>query len=935
MRCNWLLGLLFIIGCGGPLWEGCYQRFPADMLLSPEARELGPPPDLRPAFVFDDNKEPTALWLKTCGPNSVQDSPSESDVAFDPSGNVLAAFKFKDLPGPFDCGGGALGFAGTGVVLVKYSPMGQLLDQKALMGSVRHVALGVDSKGNVVLAGYADDAIVFNGMERTGSPGAFIALYVNNSLNGRLTFKNHRFLKNGSNLPIAVTVDKNAQIIMGGSCSGMVDFGDGLQRCKLFLSRLEIMGEALITRDLKMFDNNVEEYMVTEIVTNLDGDVFWTGRIRDGNPPNFQFVLFKHNMKFDLIQSTTLGFSREMSSSDLSPGGVAINRDNEIFVTGQEQGKGLIAKYKNVSGGIMSNWNWTKFEGPSMATDVAIDATGNAVISGWFEKDVEFSGRNILSAGQSSSNALVLKLLKFTSNLDARWGKSYGSDAVNDLAWRVATDPYRGRVALIGIAQSSPLDLDAQRRQHGGVFIALLGSPPDAAPPDAAPPDFNDSVKANAQWVKLCPGLTQQLNGLTYPESDVAFDSDGNVIVSVKFTNPTGPVDCGGGVIGEAGTTVVAVAKYSPAGMLLDQKRITGKVLYTALAADGVGNVVLAGYANGTYTVKDTGGVDQMGTEGTFVVRYESKSTTLTFKNHSGFTPGGFNKPIAVATDADNKFVLAGTCQGVMNFEGSSIGKTCTNAGFLARLSTTGGFFTLNKFEPLDGSCPECAFSGLAVHSDGSVFLTGHVNGNPGWLSTGAGDGYQIFLSKHDANTLLPVANGKAMIATSSMPTNLFSGGVAISKDDVFVSGANKHRAVLARYVNVLVGGITNSWRLDHFSSATSYATGVAVDSSGNAVFIGSFVSNMIGIGPDTLTGGANYEAFLAKFAPDQTPKWAKSIGDTSSGAGDLIDIGLRVATDPSRGRIAILGTTANSSLKIDTKSASGGAGWFFALLAP
>lgn len=467
--------------------------------------------------------------------------------------------------------------------------------------------------------------------------------------------------------------------------------------------------------------------------------------------------------------------------------------------------------------------------------------------------------------------------------------------------------------------------------------VDLLKVELDLRDPDDLRPAFDDSVKAKAQWVKLCAGPTQQLNGLTYPESDVAFDADGNVIVSIKFTNPSGPVDCGGGAIGEAGTTVVAVAKYNPAGMLLAQKRITGKVLYTALAADGVGNVVLAGYANGTYTVKDTGGVEQVGAEGAFVVLYESKSTTLTFKSHSGFTPGGYLKPIAVAMAADNKFVMAGTCQGAMNFGGAPTGKTCTNAGFLARLLTTGGFFSLDKFEPLDGSCPECAFSGLAVHSDGSVFLTGHVNGNPGWLSTGAGDGYQIFLSKHDVGTLLPVANGKAMLATSNMPTNLFSGGVTISKDDIFVSGADKQRAVLARYINVPAGGIMTSWRATQFDSATSYATGVAVDSSGNGVFVGSFVSNMINIGPDTLTGGANYEAFLAKFAPEpMMPRWARSIGDTSSGeAGDLNDIGLRVVTDPSRGRIAILGTTVNSSLKIDAKSASGGAGWFFALLGP
>jgi hypothetical protein len=166
--------------------------------------------------------------------------------------------------------------------------------------------------------------------------------------------------------------------------------------------------------------------------------------------------------------------------------------------------------------------------------------------------------------------------------------------------------------------------------------------------------------------------------------------------------------------------------------------------------------------------------------------------------------------------------------------------------------------------------------TGVAVDSGGGVYVTGYTNGGlDGNTLTGKND---FFLTKYGSsgNRVFTKQLGDARAYTYATGVAVDSGG------DVYVTG----------YTNGGLDGNTLTGKNDFFltkydssgnkvftkqfgdTRAYTYATGVAMDSSGNAYVTGSTTGGLDG---NTLTGGEDF--FLTKYDSSGNKVFTKQFG--------------------------------------------------------
>lgn len=470
------------------------------------------------------------------------------------------------------------------------------------------------------------------------------------------------------------------------------------------------------------------------------------------------------------------------------------------------------------------------------------------------------NGQPASAYGSSSQvSALQAQIEQLRSELAATnggtqlWSKGLGGTG-SDYGYSVAVDG-DGNVFVTGYFSGTV-------NFGGGVVLTSAGN--------------DDIFIAKYSGATGAPLWSKRFGGTGFDQGrGVAVDGSGDVFVTGTFQTT---VNFGGLSLTSAGFNDVFLVKLSGTnGSHVWSKRFGGTNADQSndLAADGSGNVVIAGNFQGS---ADFGGLilTSAGSNDIFAAKYSGTNGSHLWSKRFGGALSENGSGIAV-DGSENVFVTGSFSSSTIDFGGGVL--TNANAGladsFLTKISAADGTYLWSK--QFSGGSDDFSQK-VAVDGSGSVFVTGYFLSPTidlgGGLLTNAG-GYDIFAAKYggDGEHLwsktvggqgdqrgfdITVDNsGNAIVfGHFSFTTNL--GGATLNSaggDDILA----------AKYA-----GNTGAhlWSRRFGGSSNDNAFAVAADGSGNIFLTGSFLSPTIdfGGGPLTNAGNSNYDIFVAKL---------------------------------------------------------------------
>jgi len=324
-------------------------------------------------------------------------------VAVDGSGNVVVTGSFR---GSVDFGGGPLTNVGwTDIFLAKYSATGAHLWSRRFGGLVQTfdqtgTAVAVDSGGNVIFTGLFQGTADFGGGPLvTAGDDVFVAKY---SPAGQHMWSTH--VQGGTGLAIhsygkgrGVAVDAAGNVVVTGSFFGTVDFGAGAMTSPLgwsvFVTKYSAVGAVLWSKSAGGYADSG-----TGVAVDASGNIVVAGNF--GNWLNFGTGWLQGN-------------GGSMFVAKLAPSGTAI---------------------------------WVKAMMLADAADVAVDATGNIVVTGDCPSGTDLGGGPLFAT--AVTDIFVAKYSPAGTHL---WSRAYGSSGGN-LGYAVAVDG-GGNVTVTGQMQ--------------------------------------------------------------------------------------------------------------------------------------------------------------------------------------------------------------------------------------------------------------------------------------------------------------------------------------------------------------------------------------------------------------------------------------------------------------------------------------------------
>jgi hypothetical protein len=440
---------------------------------------------------------------------------------------------------------------------------------------------------------------------------------------------------------------------------------------------------------------------------------------------------------------------------------------------------------------------------------VAVDGSGNVLVTGFFEGTVNFGGGDLTSAGLED-----IFVAKFDAGGNHIWSKRFG-DGLTQAARGVTVDGsgnvfvtgnFAGTVNFGGGPLANPNDLD--------IFVVKF---------DAA---------GNHQWSQNFGNVLAQSG------KSVAVDGFGNVLLTGQIT---GAVDFGGGPLPVAVGPDVFVAKFDSDGNHIWSLSFgggSGDQWGNSVTVDGSNNVVVTGYF--WHSVNFGGGeLTSAGAADVFVVKFDSDGNHLW---SDGFGDASYQTGQSVAVDGSENVIFTGFFSGTVNFGGGPLTSAGLDDIFVAKFDSDGNHLWGKRFGDSDYQTGQS----VAVDGSGSVIVTGFFDDTVdfgGGALTSAGD-YDTFIAKLDAGgdhlwsqgfpwshrfggwwlwesgQSVAVAGAGGIIMTGHFYGTVDFGGGSLTSaggSDIFVAkfGANPSPTLLQSYnTTVTEAGIEISWKL-------------------------------------------------------------------------------------------------------------------------
>jgi len=325
------------------------------------------------------------------------------------------------------------------------------------------------------------------------------------------------------------------------------------------------------------------------------------------------------------------------------------------------------------------------------SNSIAVDASGNSVVTGWFMGTVDFGGGILTSAGGSD-----VFLAKFDPGGNNIWSQRFG-DASGQVANKVTVDPF-GNVIVTGYFQGTV--------NFGGGVLTSAGSN------DIFVAKFDAS--GNHLWSQSFGDASDQ------QPFDVECDGLGNVVVTGHFE---GTVDFGGGLLTNAGGKDIFVAKFYAAGSHMWSQRFgdAADQYGIGVETDGSGNALVTGYF--LSTVDFGGGVlVSGGSFDTYIVKFDAGGTHL-WSQRFGDTNSDLGE--GVAADGSNNVILAGRFVDTIDFGGGVLTSSGSQDVFLAKFDASGTHLWSQRF----GDTNQDVNNAVAVDGSGNIVITGQDRG--------------------------------------------------------------------------------------------------------------------------------------------------------------------------------------------------------------
>ncbi len=334
------------------------------------------------------------------------------------------------------------------------------------------------------------------------------------------------------------------------------------------------------------------------------------------------------------------------------------------------------------------------------------------------------------------------------------------------------------------------------------------------------------------------------------------------------------------------------------------------------VAADGAGNVYVAGYFNGVVDFDPGAGVANLtsdGAEDIFVAKFDNTGSLIWARRIGG---GGEQRARAVTVDASGNVYATGSFAGTADFDpGTGVSNLAASgeySAFVAKLDGSGNFVWAKML----GGSGYAEGAGIAVDANGNVYSAGRYSGqtdfDPGagvTNSSPVGDD-DIYVSKLNSSgnfvwvrsmggTANEAAAGLALDAAGNVyATGSFEGTADLNP------GSGTFNLTSAGGSDVFVSKLdsfgTFVWARRFGGSASDYGYSIAVDGNGNVHTAGSFVGS-VDFDPGghivRLNSGGGDDAFVSKLNSLGAFVWAGRIGgvDVQRGAAVTVDGGSNV----------------------------------------
>ena len=821
-----------------------------------------------PAYVASDFG-----WASTFESTTVNIENNVRSSIVDSSGNIYQVGSFTGTV-DFDSGPGTASLTATAAedaFVVKLDSTGQFVWVKKFSGASAEKATSItlDASGNPLVTGWYQGTVDFDpdaSVTNITSQGVEDAFIVKLNPSGALQWAKS-VGGSSSDGGRSITTDTAGNIVLGGWFYGTADFDPSSNVSSMttnsgsndnFVLKLDSAGNFTWVKGIIGLSNSGKS--ILDVKTDLNNNVVVAG--------NFNGIL-DLDPGAGTVQVNTLGgwdgFIVKLDSSggfqwgqQIGSAGyddvraIAFDSTNQIYIDGCFSGDIDFDPSSNVvkvgtQGGIdvylaklspTDSLHWVKSwgsTGDDFAKQIYMDSNNNIKVDSTFKGAIDFDpGPNTYSLNTTGFFDVAVSV--FDTNGNFFGVQTIGQPNTGDDSWTMALTP-------------------AGRPVVTGAFAGTMDFDPDS--PNKSLPNVGGINTFVTQWNRLYSKATLAISN--------SFDGSNTTLTA----------------------TVVNENEANPAGQVRFYDYYYGvlNTLGTSAVVNGVATLTLGSMASGPHSIYAVYG----GNASTF----SSKSNTVdlsldTVTGSFGFAEAFVNRvgseeasPLtSTFTDKFGNIYYAGTFQGTIDFESSTLTKFYTASGrdfFLAKLNQSGN---LIWFRQWSGNTIE-SISDSFVNSQDQITISGtfrnSMDFDPGLLSD-----YQIS-----------------------------AGGL-----DGFVFNMDLEGNYLKSFV---VGGLSDD-----------YLNGVAYDAQNNMIVIGDF-RNTVNFDPKSFgfnitSKSGSFDGFLAKYDSDGYLLFVNHLG---SPVGD----GFRDVAVDSQSNIYIAGSSYDgwNSIDLDPTSAiSTPTGWSF-----
>lgn len=366
----------------------------------------------------------------------------------------------------------------------------------------------------------------------------------------------------------------------------------------------------------------------------------------------------------------------------------------------------LLSLISVTANGQATNWVWSNSAGGNNFSDygrnIDIDDLGNSFVVGYFQSPVITFGDFTLYNSDITGYSHDVFIVKYSPTGKVLWAKSVGGNSW-DGGNGICVDA-SGNAIIAGRFQSDFIVFDSDTLFNGGASDIFITK-------------YDQS--GNVVWAKRAGGSSFEMGYA------VSTDASENILLAGVFFSPT--IVFGNDTLVNSGNNIdVFVAKFDSSGNPLWARSAKDAASYS-ICADPQGNVIMAGWFNGTTIIfgNDTLTNSSNASE-IFLVKYDPSGNVLWAKSAGGTNE---EKCSGVSTDASGNIFITGFFKSVAIAFGAD---TLTNAHytgyvddiFIAKYGATGSVIWAKSIGGSGGD------EGWSVDTDvnGNSWLTGYTN---------------------------------------------------------------------------------------------------------------------------------------------------------------------------------------------------------------